>query len=75
MEYYEHNYEPRKTFNIHSFSLFLFLAQRGILPVGTKQRKEEPSKTVFFYDDTEEVRALAHEYSEKYHEFLRKKEK
>ena len=47
MEYYEHNYEPRKTFNIHSFSLFLFLAQRGILPVGTSKEKKNHLRQYF----------------------------
>lgn len=55
-------YEPRETYNIYSLNMFLYIIKKGIYPVGTKQQAENPSKTIFFFEDTPEVRQAAQEY-------------
>lgn len=58
--------EDRETFNIYSFKMFLYLLDKGFKPVGTKQQAEDTSKTIYFFEDTPEIRTAAHEYSNIY---------
>ena len=51
------------TFNVFSFKLMKYLDERGFKFIGTKQMSEDPSKTIFWYKDSPEIRKAVKDYT------------
>lgn len=56
--------EDSKIFNVYSFRLMRYLDGKGFKFVGTKQCEEDRDRTIFRYEDSEELREEVRRYTE-----------
>ena len=52
-----------KIFNVYSLRLMNYLEEKGFKLLGTKVCEEDNKKSIFKYEDTEELRNVVKEYT------------
>lgn len=55
--------EKKQLYSVYSFRLMKYLDSLGFKFIATKQCEENPTKTIFRYTDSEELRAAVEEYT------------
>lgn len=55
--------EQRALYSVYSLKLAKYLFKLGFELIATKQMEEAPAKTIFRFEDTEEIRKAVDDYT------------